>query len=114
MWNTLEKEPKRGGVKSKGSTLNLDLGKNIQAEALQVKFSIMKQAVASNPKVNLECMGRKMASLLDSGSMASLVQQSYFDKNIKPKLGPARGPKAISHNLFNLKGINRGEIPIIR
>ena len=58
--------------------------------------------------------GGKMASLLESRSMASLVQQSYFDRDIKPKLGPAKGPEAISNNLFNLKGPNGGEIPITR
>ena len=74
-----------------GSTPNLDKGESIKAEVLQVKFNIMKQAVTSSLKVNLKCMGRKTASLLDSGSMVSLFQQSYFDRNIKPKLGPARG-----------------------
>ena len=58
-------------------------------------------------------MGR-MASLLDSRSMVSLVQQSYFDQNIKPKLGPARGPEVAMHNLFDLKGANGGNIPFMR
>ena len=78
------------GAKSKDSLLNLE-GKAIQAEVLQVKYKIMGQAVVSSPKVNLECMGKKLASLLYSGSLVSLVQQSYFDQNIKPKLEPARG-----------------------
>ena len=77
----------------------------------------MKQAVASSLRVNLECMGKKLQSLLDSGSMFSLVQQSYFDipyfyRNIKPKLGPARGLKANVHNLFDLKGENGGDMPM--
>ena len=87
-------------------------GKNVEAEVLQVKFSIMKWAVASGPKVNLACIGRKMASLLGSGSMVSLVQQSYCDRSIKPKLEPVREPEATSHNLFDFKGVNGGEIPI--
>ena len=101
-------------VVSEGSIPNINKGKKIEAEALQVKFKIMKQVVASSPKINLKCMGRKMALLLDSGSMVSLVQQSYFDWNIKQKLGPARGPEATFHNLFNLKGANRGDIPVQR
>ena len=100
------------GAKSKDSLLNT--GEAIQAEALQVKYDIMRQAVVSSPKVNLEYMGKRLASLLDSGSMVSLVQQSYFDQNIKPKLGPARGPEANLHNLFDLKGANGGDIPITK
>ena len=59
-------------------------------------------------------MGKRLASLLDSGSMVSLVQQCYFDQNIKPKLGPTRGPEANLHNLFDLKGANGGDIPITK
>ena len=46
--------------------------------------------------------------------MVSLVQQSYFDWNIKPKLGPAIGPEANFHNLFDLKEANGGDIPITK
>ena len=46
--------------------------------------------------------------------MVSLVQQSYFDQNIKPKLGLARRPEANLHNLFDLKDANRGDILIMR
>ena len=88
------------GAKSKDSLLNSDKGEAIQAEALQIKYEIMRQAVASSPKVNLECMGKRLASLLDTGSMVSLVQQSYFDQNIKPKLSPARGQEANLHNFL--------------
>ena len=102
------------GAKSKDSLLNLDKGEVIQVEALQVKYEIMRQAVASSPTVNLECMGKRLASLLDSGSMVSLVQQHYFDQNIKPKLGQARGPEANLHNLFDLRGANGGDIPITK
>ena len=102
------------GAKSRDSLLNLDKGEAIQAEALQVKYEIMRQAVASSPKVNLECMGKRLASLLDSGSMVSLLQQSYFDQKIKPKLGPARRLEANLHNSFELKGANGGDIPIMK
>ena len=46
------------GAKSKDSLLDLDRGEAIQAELLHMKYEIMKQAVASSPKVNLECMGK--------------------------------------------------------
>ena len=100
---TLLKVSPTGGGESKGSILNLDKGEKINTEALQVKFEIMKQAVASSLKVNLECMGKKLASPLDPGSMVSMVQQSYFDHNIKSKLVPARGLEANLHNLFDFK-----------
>ena len=102
------------GAKSKDSLLNSDKGEAVQAEALQIKYEIMRQAVASSPKMNLECMGKRLASLLDSGSVVSQVQQSYFDQSIKPKLGPVRGPEANLHNLFDLKRVNGGDIPIIK
>ena len=102
------------GAKSKDSLLGSDKSKAIQAEALQVKYEIMRQAVASTPKVNLECMEKSLASLLGSGSMVSLVQQHYFNQNIKPRLGPARGPEANLHNLFDFKGANGGDIPITK
>ena len=102
------------GAKSQGSSLNSDNGEAIQAETVQVKYEIMRQAVASSPKVNLESMRKRLESLLDSGSMVSLVQQHYFDENIKPKLGPARGPEANLHNLFDIKGANGGDIPITK
>ena len=44
--------------------------------------------------------------------MVSLVQQRYFDQDIQPKLEPARGPEVNSHNLFDLKGVNGGDISI--
>ena len=52
--------------------------------------------------------------ILDSGSMVSLVQQSYFEWNIKPNLEPGRRPEANLCNLFDLKGANSGDITIMR
>ena len=108
MWSTLEGEPNR--------ELNTWFwqGQDCLGRRATSKTYTMKQAVASSPKVNLKCMGRKMASLLDSQSMVSLVQQGYFDRNIKPKPGPSRGPEATSHNLFDLKGANGGKMSITR
>ena len=47
-----------GGAESEGSILNLDSGEKIEVEVLQVQFEIMKQAVASSLRVNLEYMGK--------------------------------------------------------
>ena len=102
------------GAKSKDYLLNSDKGEAIQAEPLEAEDEINAQVVALSPKVNLECMGKSMALLLDSGGMVSLVQQSYFDQNSKPKQGPTRGPEANLHNLFDLKGAHEDDIPITK
>ena len=103
-----------GGAVSEGTMPNVDSGEKIEAKALQVKFEIMKQAEVSSLRVKLECMWKRFASLLDSRSMVSPVQQSYFGQNIKTQLGPARWPEANPHNLFDLKGGKQGNIPIMR
>ena len=40
----------------------------------------MKKAVARSPNIALECMGKKLASLLDSENMVILVQHSCLIK----------------------------------
>ena len=52
------KESLIGGAESKVSIPNGDSGEKIDAEALWVKFKIMKQVVPSSPRINLECMGK--------------------------------------------------------
>ena len=51
-----------------------------------------------------------MLSLLDSGSMVSLVQHDNFDYFIRLKLGHAKGPEPSFHILFKLKGVNEDYI----
>ena len=50
-------------AESKESLLNFDKGEVINAEALHVKFKIMKQAVGLSLQVNLECTEKRLASL---------------------------------------------------
>ena len=49
---------------------------------------------------------------MDSGSEVTLLQQSYFDQHILPKIKPATGEKADAHCLFRLTVANDGQMPI--
>ena len=72
-----------GGLVSRGSAPNVDFGENIQAEVLQIKFSIMKQAVAFKPNSQFGMQWEEDGITLRLWKDFSLVQQSYFDRNIK-------------------------------
>ena len=52
----------------------------------ETKMEIMQRAVAKCPKVCFSAHGIQIPSLLDSGSEVTLLQQSYFDQHILPKL----------------------------
>ena len=56
--------------------------------------------------------GIQLPSFLDSSSEVTLLQQSYFDKHILPKIKLATGEKANTHNLFKLTVANDGQMPI--
>ena len=56
--------------------------------------------------------GIQIPSLLDSSSEVTLLQKSYFDQHILPKLKPATGEKVNTHNLFKLTVANDGQMPI--
>ena len=48
----------------------------------------------------------------DSNSEVTLLQQSYFDQHILPKIKPATGEKADIHCLFKLTVANDGQMLI--
>ena len=52
---------------------NVVSGPQTSTNSLQTQFKIMKGAVAKCPKVNIAIVGENMPSLLDSGSMVSLM-----------------------------------------
>ena len=78
----------------------------------ETKIKIMQCAVAKCPKVCISAHGIQIPSLLDSGSEVKLLQQSYFDQHILPKIKPATGEKANAHSLFKLTVANDGQMPI--
>ena len=68
--------------------------------------------VAKCPRVCISAHGIQIPSLLDSSSKVTLLQQSYFNKHILPKIKLATGEKADAHNLFKLTVANDGQMPI--
>ena len=62
----------------------------------------MKWAVVKSPSVELKIMGESVPSLLDSGSIVSLMQQDHFNRYFRLQLGPAEGSVADGHHIFNL------------
>ena len=59
-------------------------------------------------------MGESVPSLLDSGSMVSLMQENHFNQYFRSQLGPAEGSVADAHHLFNLTSVSSGAIPLSR
>ena len=74
----------------------------------------MKWAVTKCSSVKLRVMGESVPSLLDSGSMVSLMQQDHFNRYFKPQLGPAEGSVADTHHMFSLTSASGGAIPLSR
>ena len=50
-----------------------------------------KDHVSGCPKVTLNVQGKGVPSLLDSGSMVTLIWEGYFEKNILPLLKASSG-----------------------
>ena len=78
----------------------------------ETNMEVMQRAVAKCPKVCISAHGIQIPSLLDSSSEVTLLQQSYFDQHILPKIKPATGEKADAHCLFKLTVANDGQMPI--
>ena len=74
----------------------------------------MHQAVAPCPEIVMTIKGKPTKSLLDSGSECTLMNESYFKEFIEHRLLPSSGAYNNSHNLFNLKGVEEGHIPLTR
>ena len=74
----------------------------------------MHQAVALCLEIIMNIKGKPTRSLLDSGSVCILMNESYFKENIEHHLLPSSGMYNNSHNLFNLKGVEEGHVPLTR
>ena len=66
----------------------------------------MQQAVAPSIK------GKPTRSLLDSGFKVTLVNESYYKEHIEHWLLPSSGSYNNSHNLFSLRGVEEGHVPL--
>ena len=76
------------------------------------KINIMQQAVAPCPEIVMSIKGKPTRSLLDSGSEVTLVNESYFKEHIEHRLLPSSGSYNNSHNLFSLRGVEEGHVPL--
>ena len=74
----------------------------------------MKQAVAKCPSVELNIIGESVPSLLDSGSIVSLIWQDHFNIYFRLELGPMEGSVADTHHMFDLTSASDGAIPLSR
>ena len=78
------------------------------------KLDILEKAVAPCPEINIQIKDQRPRSLLDSGSMVTLMTQSYFEECLKSKI-PEPQPGGINaHTLFNLKGVGENQVPLSR
>ena len=72
----------------------------------------MQQAVAPCPEIVMSIKGKPTRSLLDSGSEVTLVKESYYREHIEHRLLPSSGSYNNSHNLFSLRGVEEGHVPL--
>ena len=76
------------------------------AMSLETKQHVLKRAVSQCPSVSIEILGLKVPSLLDSGSMVTLVCKGYFTKNILPLLQSSASNLTEAHLFFWLSAAN--------
>ena len=71
-----------------------------------MKHKLIKRAVSQCPAIPMDLLGREVPSLLDSGSMVTLIQEGYFVKHIQPLLKKSSSKMAEAHSLFRLSAAN--------
>ena len=72
----------------------------------------MQQVVAPCPEIVMSIKGKPTRSLLDSGSEVTLINESYYKEHIEHRLLPSSGLYNNLHNLFSLRGIEEGHVPL--
>ena len=76
------------------------------------KQHILKRAVSQCPSATMEFFGLKVPSLLDSGSMVTLIRENYFNKHILPLLHGTVEELTEAHSLFWLSAANNQVMPV--
>ena len=102
-------------AKSSYTAQDLDLlHKEISCRTLSDtgKIDITQQAVAPCPEIVMSIKGKPTRSLLDSSSEVTLINESYYKEHIEHRLLPSSGSYNNSHNLFSLRGIEEGHVPL--
>ena len=72
----------------------------------------MAQAVAPSPEVTLKTNSSTFKGLLNFGSVVTLINESFFQSNLAQSITPMTGDKVNAHQLFNLKGVENGQVPL--
>ena len=78
------------------------------------KQRILRRAVLQCPSTTMEFLGLKVPSLLDSGSMVTLICENYFNKHILPLLHGTVEELTKAHSLFLLSTANNQVMPDLR
>ena len=78
------------------------------------KLSIMHQADTPCPEITMTIKSKPTKSLLDSRYVCTLMNKLSFKEFIEHCLLPLSGMYNNSHNLFNLKGVEEGHVPLMR
>ena len=78
------------------------------------RYNIMEQAVAPCPKITITIKGHRVRALLDMGSEVTLMNESYYTQNIEPLIPTVEQDHLNAHNLFNLKGVEDGCVPLTK
>ena len=76
------------------------------AVSFETKQCIMQRVVSQCPAIPIDLLGQKVPSLLDSGSMVTLICEGYFTKNILPLFQSQAGDLTEAHLLFRLSATN--------
>ena len=83
-----------------------------QAVSSDTKHKVMQRAVSQCPAIPMDLLGQKVPSLLDSGSMVTLICEGYFTKNIQPLLNKSSSKLAKAHSMFWLSAANNEIMPV--
>ena len=78
------------------------------------KINILEQAVAPCPETKITIKDKNPNSLLDSGSMVTLMTQSYFEEHLWNSISDKTPGSAEAHQLFNLKEAGENQIPLTK
>ena len=78
------------------------------------KQRILNRAVSQCLSITIDILGQKIPSLLDSGSMVTLIHKGYFIKNILPLLKKSADDLTEGHSLFRLSAANNEVMPVSR
>ena len=78
------------------------------------RYNIMEQAVAPCPEIIMSIKGHRVRALLDMGSEVTLMNESYYAHNIEQLIPTVEQDQLNAHNLFNLKGVEDGCVPLTK